>query len=321
MNVLKPILGLEDGLGERAKALRLLQFRLFEIYTAAGFSEVIPPLVERPESLNSGAGHFLTDQTVVFSDPADAGLLAIRPDMTPQIARIVATRLINETVLKLHYTGPVMLARPDVRTGSRQQWQTGVECLGLAGIEGDVEVMHLAALSMAAAGFEGAILQVGHMGLIQSLTTESGTPIETWVELLSRHSPEDMMNYLAKEKLSSSAKNALMALAAGEGNEAWLVSQQHNINDGFATAAAELLNLTNTVSERLSGEVSIVVDAAVTPRFLYHSGMVFTGFSSDSSHALLHGGRYDEMMVAHGRDMPATGFSFDLWAWLDNVKA
>jgi len=35
-------------------------------------------------------------------------------------------------------------------------------------------------------------------------------------------------------------------------------------------------------------------------------------------YALLHGGRYDAMMAAHGRDMPATGFSFDLWAWLDS---
>ncbi len=319
MSDLKPILGLEDAFGSRAADLRMLQFRLFEIYTAAGFSEVIPPLVERPEALNSGAGRFLADQTVVFSDPADTGLLAIRPDMTPQIARIVATRLTHEPVLKLHYTGPVMLARPDVRTGSRQQWQTGVECLGIEGVEGDVEVMHLAALSMAAAGFSGAILQVGHMGLIQALVADSATPLETWVELLSRHSPEDMAKHLVNEPLTAEAKDALMVLTAGRADAAWLQAQQNQINEAFAAAASELLSLVCTVTDRLSGQVDIVIDAAVTPRFLYHSGMVFTGFASSSSHALLHGGRYDKMMAAHGRDMPATGFSFDLWAWLDNA--
>ncbi|MDQ7003799.1 MAG: ATP phosphoribosyltransferase regulatory subunit [Ghiorsea sp.] len=320
MSVIKPILGLEDAFGGRAMALRRLQFRLFEIYTAAGFSEVIPPLVERPEALTSGSGRFLADQTVVFSDPADAGLLAIRPDMTPQIARIVATRLSHEPVLKLHYTGPVMLARPDVRTGSRQQWQTGVECLGLAGVEGDVEVMHLAALSMATAGFDGAILQVGHMGLIQALVEGSDAALETWVELIARHSPEDMANYLKTEPLSDVAKEALMALAAGQGGADWLKAQKVHMNAQFNTAADELLNLVETVNDKLSGEVGIVIDAAVTPRFLYHSGMVFTGFANNSSHALLHGGRYDQMMAAHGRDMPATGFSFDLWAWLDNTS-
>ncbi|MBL4760987.1 MAG: ATP phosphoribosyltransferase regulatory subunit, partial [Mariprofundaceae bacterium] len=60
MSVLKPILGLDDAFGEQASNLRALQFRLFEIYNKADFSEVIPPLVERPQSLVSGAGRFLS---------------------------------------------------------------------------------------------------------------------------------------------------------------------------------------------------------------------------------------------------------------------
>ncbi|HID36364.1 MAG TPA: ATP phosphoribosyltransferase regulatory subunit [Ghiorsea sp.] len=317
MSSIKPILGLDDAFGHRAKALRTLQFKLREVYEEAGFSEVIPPLVERPEALNSGAGSFLSDQTVVFTDPADAGLLAIRPDMTPQIARIVATRLRGEDVLKLHYSGQIMLARPDVRTGSRQQWQTGVECLGLAGVEGDVEVIHLAALSMVTAGFDNPVLQVGHMALITALIEGSDAPLEDWVQLIARYSPEDLNSQMASDNISDANKNALKALAMGEADVAWLQNHQGKINSQFDAAAQELLQLVNTVQNKLAGEVDIVIDAAVTPRFLYHNGMVFSGFASGSSYALLHGGRYDKMMAAHGRDMPAVGFSFDLWAWLD----
>ncbi|MDQ6974907.1 MAG: ATP phosphoribosyltransferase regulatory subunit, partial [Mariprofundaceae bacterium] len=110
MSLLKPILGLEDTFGQRALALRQLQFTLFELYNQAGFSEVIPPLLERPQSLSSGAGAFLGDQTLIFSDPSDAGQLAVRPDITPQIARIAATRMRNMDELKLYYSGQVMLA-------------------------------------------------------------------------------------------------------------------------------------------------------------------------------------------------------------------
>ncbi len=317
MSTIKPILGLDDAFGDRAKALRALQFKLGSMYEEAGFSEVIPPLVERPEALASGAGRFLSDQTIVFSDPAATGLLAIRPDMTPQIARIVATRLSQEKVLKLYYSGQVMLARPDVRTGSRQQWQTGVECLGLAGVEGDVEVMHLAALSMAAAGFKDAVLQVGHMGIIHALIEGSATSLEDWVALIARYSPEDLREHLAREQFSDAVQAALMALASGQADAGWLQAYQGKINKKFDKAADELASLASTVRSKLSGEVAIEIDAAVTPRFLYHNGMVFTGFASGSAHALLHGGRYDKMMAAHGRDMPAVGFSLDLWAWLD----
>jgi len=316
VSVLKPILGLEDAFGERASALRALQFRLFDIYNEAGFSEVIPPLVERPQSLVSGAGRFLADQTLVFSDPADAGQLAIRPDITPQIARIAATRMQSSDELKLYYSGQVMLARPDSRSGSRQQWQTGVEYFGVKAVQGDAEIMHLAGLSMQAAGFSAPVLQVGHMGLIRALVTSSETPLETWVQILERRSPEDMAQQLLHEKLPQTHQDALLSLAAGQGDGAWLAAIKNNINNEFLAASNELLELAEVVSKRLSSHVEIQIEVAVVPRFLYHSGMVFSGFADNSSKALLHGGRYDEMMASHGRDMPATGFSFDLWAWL-----
>ena len=317
---LKPVIGLEDAFGARARQLRRLQGKLFDIYAEAGYEEVIPPLVERPETLSSGAGRFLSDQTLIFSDPADTGLLAIRPDMTPQVARIAATRLQDRSELKLCYSGPVMLARPDVRTGSRQQWQTGVECLGLAGEEGDVEVIHLAALSMHAAGFdEPPVIQVGHMGLIRALVANSDTPLEAWAMLLSRRSPEDLSARLKSESLSEVCKAALMTMVAGRADRAWLESRAGELGDAFDAAATELLHLVDTVATRLSGEVVVSVDAAVMPRFLYHSGMIFSGFAAGAAQALLHGGRYDAMMALHGRDMPATGFSFDLWSWLDAV--
>lgn len=313
----RPVIGLEDAFGSRARQLRLLQSRVLEIYEEAGYEEVIPPLVERPESLNcGGTGQFLADQTLIFSDPAGAGLLAIRPDITPQVARIAATRLQDVAVPKLCYSGPVMLARPESRTGSRQQWQTGIELLGEAGQQADVEVMHLAALSMHAAGFDAPLLQVGHLGILRTLVGEQAS-LEEWVEVMARRSPEDMRRYLAREALSEAVAQALLEMASCHADREWLSANLTRLGDGFEKAGTVLLRLVDEVERRLSGEVKVQLDAAVMPRFLYHSGIVFAGFAAGAPQALLHGGRYDTLMQGHGRDMPATGFSFDLWAWLD----
>ncbi len=319
----RPILGLEDAFGTRARDLRLMQGKLLNVFDAAGFAEVIPPVLERPETLKSGAGRFLADQTVVFSDPADAGLLAVRPDMTPQIARIAATRLLSQDILRLCYSGTVILARPESRHGSRQQWQTGVECLGVAGVDGDVEVMRLAAQCMQAASFEMPVLQIGHIGLLKSLVMESAIPLERWTEMLSRRSPDDMAGLiedgkLAEDnKLADSCRDALLVMASGKADAAWLHGRIGKINAEFDAAAADLQAVVGQLDNELNG-VALQVDAAVMPRFLYHSGVVFAGFAQGVPYALLHGGRYDAMMAAHGRDMPATGFSLDLWAWLDS---
>ena len=310
----KPIIGLNDAFGAQAKALRVLQGDVLRLFDAAGYEEVIPPMLERPDSMQSGAGRFLADQTVVFSDPAGAGTLAIRSDMTPQIARIAATRLQHEAVLRLSYSGTVMLARPDVRGGSRQQWQTGVECLGVAGKAGDIEVMHLAARTMLAAGFDKPVLQVGHIGLLKALVAGSGHTLDVWTTHISRRSPDDLAELMATEDLSEAAQQALLEMVSGSADQHWLGAHLGCINDGFDHAANELLVLVEEVGEKMEGHVRIHADAAVMPRFLYHSGILFAGFADGVAHALLHGGRYDAMMAAHGRDMPATGFSCDLWA-------
>ncbi|MDX8390418.1 MAG: ATP phosphoribosyltransferase regulatory subunit [Mariprofundaceae bacterium] len=313
------MIGIEDAFGSRARRLRLLQHQLLAIFDEHGYQEVIPPIVERPESLASGAGRFIADQTVVFSDPAGAGLLAIRPDITPQIARIAATRLSHENELKLSYSAPVLLARPDSLTGSRQQWQTGVECLGLAGKVGDMEVMLLAAIALRAANFDSPLLQVGHVGLMQALMGDSDTPQEDWAELLIRRSPEDMAAHLMHERLSDHHKEAWMQMVLGVADREWLLANKGLIGGSFEQAADELIDLVDEVSAKLNGEVDVSIDVAVVPRFLYHSSIIFSGFAKGSTRALLHGGRYDSMMIAHGRDMPATGFSFDLWSWLDAI--
>jgi len=313
----KPIIGLNDAFGAQARALRSLQGDILDLFDESGYEEVIPPMLERPDSMQSGAGRFLADQTVVFSDPAGAGTLAIRSDMTPQIARIAATRLQHEPILKLCYSGTVMLARPDVRGGSRQQWQTGVECLGIAGKAGDIEVMHLAARTMLAAGFNQPVLQVGHIGLLKALVAESDTALETWTKKISRRSPDDLSELLADENLSDAASTALLEMVSGAADKQWIRTHIGLVNTDFDYAANKLLDLVEELGEKLEGDVSIYADAAVMPRFLYHSGILFAGFAGGVAQALLHGGRYDAMMAAHGRDMPATGFSCDLWALIN----
>ncbi len=313
----KPIIGLNDAFGAQARALRSLQGDILDLFEEAGYEEVIPPILERPDSMQSGAGRFLADQTVVFSDPAGAGTLAIRSDMTPQIARIAATRLQHEPILKLCYSGTVMLARPNVRGGSRQQWQTGVEYLGVAGRDGDIDVMHLAGRTMLAAGFDKTVLQVGHIGLLKALVADSDTALEQWTKKISRRSPDDLSELLANEQLSDAASTALLEMVTGVADEAWVRSHIGSINADFDNASKELLDLVKELNKELDGHVGVYADAAVMPRFLYHSGILFAGFADGVAQALLHGGRYDTMMAAHGRDMPATGFSCDLWALIN----
>jgi len=172
---------------------------------------------------------------------------------------------------------------------------------------------------MMAAGFRKSVLQVGHIGLLKALVAGCEAPLETWTALLTRRSPDDLREVINGESISEDRAEALLALAEGKGDEQWIADSVGKYGDDFDLAANELLDLVHEVGDRVEGDVAVYADAAVMPRFLYHSGILFAGFAEGVSQALLHGGRYDAMMKAHGRDMPATGFSCDLWALLDSV--
>jgi len=315
-----PVLGLNDIFGQQSRDLRLLQGRLLDLFADHGCEEVIPPLLERPDVLLAGAGRFLMDNTLVFSDPADYGQLAVRSDITPQIARIAATRLQSESKLRLCYSGPVVQARPDVIDGSRQQWQTGVEYLGDASAACDLNVIHLAALAMLNAGFAAPTIQIGHVGIIRALCAESSLPLADWVELLQRRSPEDVIHHLANDQLSDAVAQALIDLASMQADSVWLSKHCNDFGDEFALAAQALLDIEREAILLLEDNIHMVIDAALMPHFLYHTGLIFSGYSPQAPTAVLRGGRYDTMMAAHGRAMPAIGFSFDLTRWLFQAR-
>ncbi|MDQ6964348.1 MAG: ATP phosphoribosyltransferase regulatory subunit [Mariprofundales bacterium] len=311
---LRPVAGMDDAFGVRATGLRMMQRQLAELFEAADYQEVIPPVIERPQSLASGAGRFLSEQTIIFSDPADAGQLAIRPDITPQVARLVATRLRQVDVLRLHYSGPVVLARSDGGYGARQQWQTGLELFGVAGLSADIEVLRLAAEAMGLAGFVNPTLQVGHIGLLRALLGEA-RDLTDWVALLRRRSPEDLQHYLLQEELVDEAAAVLLAMVRGEADQLFL-QERADINADFSAVVSSLVSLRQGVESLIGSGCKIVIDGALTPRFLYHSGIIFCGYAAGKAAPVLHGGRYDTMVAAHGRDLPATGFSCDLWQWI-----
>ena len=63
------------------------------VLAAHGYERVKPPLVEFEETLLAGAGAAMASDTFRTMDPISHRMIGVRADMTPQVARIAATRL------------------------------------------------------------------------------------------------------------------------------------------------------------------------------------------------------------------------------------
>ncbi|HCD05625.1 MAG TPA: ATP phosphoribosyltransferase regulatory subunit, partial [Methylophaga sp.] len=123
------------------------------------------------DSLLTGTAKTLDLQTFKLIDQLSGRLLGIRADMTPQVARIAAHRLRdNSNVLRLCYIGSVLHTLPAGQASSRNPIQLGAEIYGHAGPESDIESIQLMIELLKISGVSGSIsLDIGHVGIYRGL--------------------------------------------------------------------------------------------------------------------------------------------------------
>ena len=180
-----------DILPAQASRIEQLRRRLLDEAGRRGFELVIPPLLEHLDSLLSGTGRELDLQTFTLVDQLSGRTLGLRPDTTPQAARIDAHLLNRIGVTRLCYCGPVLHTRPAGPGATREPLQFGAEIFGHAGLEAEMEVLDLALAAIAGAGGEAADLVVDLADARILRGVLAGVPVdaaalEDIVETLSR---------------------------------------------------------------------------------------------------------------------------------------
>src|SRR5689334_22475767 len=145
--------GMHDLLPPEAEIEAAVVSQLMATLASHGYERVKPPLVEFEETLLSGAGAAMATMTFRMMDPASHRMIGVRADMTPQIARIAATRLADAPrPLRLSYAGQVLRVTASEMRPERQVGEVGAELIGAAGPAADVEAIAVAGEALRAIG-------------------------------------------------------------------------------------------------------------------------------------------------------------------------
>src|SRR5215208_1207378 len=155
--------GLRDLLPDHSAHLAELSAKLHGVFSSFRYRRVLLPTLERLEVVERGLSPAALADVLKFVEPGSGDVVAIRPDITPQIARLYAARPdALPSPARLCYDGPVLRAR-EARAGRpREVYQAGVEMLGAGGAGGDAEMLVLLARALESVGLEGAVVEVGH---------------------------------------------------------------------------------------------------------------------------------------------------------------
>jgi ATP phosphoribosyltransferase regulatory subunit len=303
--------GMHDLLPPEAEIEAQVVAQLMATLTAHGFERVKPPLVEFEETLLSGAGAAMANSTFRMMDPASHRMIGVRADMTPQIARIAATRLGSAPrPLRLSYAGQVLrVAGSEIRP-ERQIGEVGAELIGAPGPAADVEAIAVAGEALAAIGVPHLSVDITLPTLVPAVAEAYGIAGARAAVLRAALDHKD----IARVAAIAGEAGALLGNLIGAAGPAGPALAALDRLDLPARARVERVRL-GIVLDGLSAtapELKVTVDPVENRGFEYHTGISFTFFAGGAAaHGAVgdlgRGGRYDAGDPAAPE--PATGFT------------
>jgi ATP phosphoribosyltransferase regulatory subunit len=294
--------GMRDLLPQEAAARRALAQRVLSRFTLHGYGLVTLPVFEFAEVLERGLGMLDPADVLRFVEPESGEVAALRPDMTPQIARLIATRLRDRPPpLRIAYEGTVLRRRSGRARKHKQIPQVGVELAGVAGPAGDIELLAVAAEGLRGAGLDRFTIDVGDAGIVRALLTDRPA-----------HEQARLSEAMARKDEAAIDDPTLRALVTMQGGrEALLEGLRLLASTPAAAASRRLLALFDEATARGLAP-RLVADLGEVRGFAYYTGTIFHAYAEGTGDAIASGGRYDELLARFGCPMPASGFAVDL---------
>jgi len=313
--------GVTDFLPEQADKIAHIEGKISKVFELWGFRRIITPLLEFQDVMSRGMGEALKEKAFRFDDRQTGKLLAIPPDITPQIARIVATRMHAYPLPhRIYYHGRVLRHAEQQSGRSREVFQAGVELIGLSSPEADAEMVAMAVEALRALGFDNFKIDLGQVDFFRGIMLSSGLSPAAQNLLQTAIAKKDVSavrEILEKEEASESVKESILALPRLYGGREVLETARRVANNERSQKALENIAQVLEILDIHGVSEYLTIDLGEIRGLDYHSGLTFEGFVAGLGEAVCGGGRYDDLTAKYGFPAPATGFAFNILALLN----
>ncbi|MBI0432426.1 ATP phosphoribosyltransferase regulatory subunit [Roseomonas sp. KE0001] len=297
--------GLNDLLPPEAAQEATLVEAMLAVFAGHGYERVKPPLLEFEDSLLAGSGAAMAEQTFRLMDPASHRMMGLRADITPQVARIAATRLGDvPRPLRLSYSGQALRVSGSQLAPERQIPQAGIELIGADSAEADAEVALLGVEALAAIGIAAPSLDITLPTMAPALLDAAGVEGEARRRLARALDRKDAAAVTELAAIAGPPANGLTALltAAGPADRALQALADAELPPAARAIADNAAAIVTAIRARAPG-LRITLDPVEFRGLRYHVGVAFTLYGPGRTGELARGGRY------RSGEEPATGLT------------
>jgi histidyl-tRNA synthetase len=310
---------MRDFLPEDASRLRCIETDARDTAKLYGFQEIITPIVEHRELLAAKSGEEIKARIYAFDD-LGGRKVALRPEFTASIARLMATTLRNEPKpLRLFSTGTLYRYDEPQFGRYREFWQSNYEIMGSSRLEADVEILALTDHLLREVGLQKYWFKIGHVGILRGLLTEEGLEDEKQnriMQLLDTKQWKKALDLTKEFGLSRKGEETLKKIFKTRGSDASkTLNPLEKELKNYPKSMEALENLQNIIDLCLEAhiEFKMSIETGFARGLEYYTGLIFELLVPEMNIALGGGGRYDKLVELFGGEpTPAVGVAHGL---------
>ncbi len=301
--------GVQCFYGREARLRKQVERVVGDVFSGWSYEEVIVPLFDYYEVFARAGGPSFAEHIYRFIG-REGELLALRPDFTALVAKVVASRMQDRSLpLRLFYSGEVLRYQPPKAGQQKELFQIGLEHIG-NGLAADLEVLLVAFEALGRLGVNDAVLTLGHAGFLVGVLEDSEVPPDLQPELLEamRARNADRAGSVLGKEVPAAVLEAMRLFGGPE----ILERAQSVATRPESQAALERLEAISKELYTLGFGERIQFDLGEVRDFDYYTGMIFELHAPGTGLELGGGGRYDSLLTKFGVAHPAVGFSLSL---------
>lgn len=286
--------------------------QMAEVVESYAFEPYDGPMLEPFEVYAAKSGEELVNQQLYWLTDRGERKLAIRPEMTPTLARMVAGKIQELPRPIRWYSLPNLwrYERPQ-RGRLREHWQLNVDILGGDALLADAELLSVALTIMKRFGGDHLVqVRVNNRRLMDyffvdrlGLSADAALKVTKALDARAKIGEEKYLKWLDELGISSAQRGEL---------ETFFQCSFEEIERRFSCEGTrELRSLFTLLAESGVGANQVVFDASVLRGLDYYTGTVFEMYdtSPENNRAMFGGGRYDNLVGLFGKEkLPGVGF-------------
>ena len=303
--------GVEDLTAPDSLELETLRRSLIDFYQSKSFQLTYPSLIEFADAIGGEQNTSLRDSAFTFFDDLSSNELAIRPDISQQIARIDQAEE-SDKEQRYCYVGEVLKKRKDSFSQSRITIKAGIEIFG--GEDNKFETISLLSDSMKIGNLTELTLSFGKTEILAEIIEPLNLNYNDGIvlnKIISSKSESDLSSWVKDRKVQKDLVNKLLTLIDCNGDLS-IISKLKNIQTNDAHLS-EIENIWDFIEKETC--FSPHIDLTDFPGFNYHDGLVFSAHSDKYGFSIANGGEYFSQTTS-GKQKSAIGFDQDIIAMI-----